>query len=111
MPVAPVDENGTVIHYEDTGAPKDSKNYLTVVLLHGLLFHSGEKSLFNPCDVVDASIHSHILSSRALRGEVQPALRLHRLPRLLSIRLCAKQLLHLAALVFILCVYLILSGC
>ena len=79
MPLAPVDENGTVIHYEDTGVPKDSKNYLTVVLMHGILFHSGEKGLLSLCAIVNAFLDRYIPSSRALRGEVQPALRLHQL--------------------------------
>ncbi|GJE93301.1 hypothetical protein PsYK624_094600 [Phanerochaete sordida] len=39
MPEAPVDENGTVLYFEDSGAPSGSSTYLTVVLLHGLLFH------------------------------------------------------------------------
>ncbi|EKM50157.1 uncharacterized protein PHACADRAFT_264726 [Phanerochaete carnosa HHB-10118-sp] len=39
MPTAPVDNNGTVLFFEDTGAPPGSSTYLTVILLHGLLFH------------------------------------------------------------------------
>ena len=50
----PVDERGTVLYYEDTGAPvppnsgpgdahpdPGDSDYLTVVLIHGSLFHSG----------------------------------------------------------------------
>lgn len=39
MPTAPVDKEGTVLYYEDSGAPEGSSTYLTVVLVHGLLFH------------------------------------------------------------------------
>ncbi|EKM49786.1 uncharacterized protein PHACADRAFT_179168 [Phanerochaete carnosa HHB-10118-sp] len=41
MPTAPVDDKGTVFYYEDTGAPNGLSDYLTVVLVHGLTFHSG----------------------------------------------------------------------
>lgn len=41
MPVAPIDNKGTVIHYEDTGAPIGLKDYTTLVLIHGFLFHGG----------------------------------------------------------------------
>ena len=41
MPVAPIDNKGTVIHYEDTGAPNGLKDYTTLVLIHGFLFHGG----------------------------------------------------------------------
>ncbi|KAI0089310.1 Alpha/Beta hydrolase protein [Irpex rosettiformis] len=37
MPSIQVDDDGSVLHYEDTGPPSDdSKDYLTVVFLHGL---------------------------------------------------------------------------
>lgn len=39
MPIAPVDDEGNVLYFEDTGAPPGSTAYLTVFLLHGLLFH------------------------------------------------------------------------
>ena len=42
MPTAPVDDRGTVLYYEDTGAPEGSSTYLTVVLVHGLLFHGSK---------------------------------------------------------------------
>ncbi|OJT12824.1 hypothetical protein TRAPUB_10659 [Trametes pubescens] len=41
MPTAPVDDKGTVLYYEDSGAPPGSTNYITVVLIHGTCFHSG----------------------------------------------------------------------
>ncbi|TFK90762.1 alpha/beta-hydrolase [Polyporus arcularius HHB13444] len=39
MPVAPVDDRGTVLYYEDTGPPPDSTAYTTLVLVHGASFH------------------------------------------------------------------------
>ena len=42
MPTAPVDSDGSVLYYEDTGAPDGSKDYTTLVLIHGTCFHSGE---------------------------------------------------------------------
>ncbi|KAI0632495.1 Alpha/Beta hydrolase protein [Trametes polyzona] len=40
MPTAPVDDKGTVLYYEDTGAPSGSSDYITLVLIHGTCFHS-----------------------------------------------------------------------
>lgn len=40
MPVAPVDANGTVLYYEDSG-PLEG-NYTTFVIVHGTAFHGGE---------------------------------------------------------------------
>ena len=42
MPTAPVNNQGVVVYYEDTGAPEGCEDYLTLVLLHGLSFHGGE---------------------------------------------------------------------
>ncbi|KAH9925391.1 Alpha/Beta hydrolase protein [Epithele typhae] len=39
MPSAPVDAKGTVLYYEDSGAPANSAEYVTVVLIHGTCFH------------------------------------------------------------------------
>ncbi|EKM50136.1 uncharacterized protein PHACADRAFT_130755 [Phanerochaete carnosa HHB-10118-sp] len=39
MPTAPVDDTGTVLFFEDTGAPPGSSTYLTVIILHGSYFH------------------------------------------------------------------------
>lgn len=42
MPVAPVDANGDIVlYYEDSGAPDTQETYVTVVLIHGAVFHSG----------------------------------------------------------------------
>ncbi|OSD07584.1 alpha/beta-hydrolase [Trametes coccinea BRFM310] len=40
MPTAPVDHEGTVLYYEDSGIPAKSANYVTLVLIHGTCFHS-----------------------------------------------------------------------
>ncbi|KZT09303.1 uncharacterized protein LAESUDRAFT_675164 [Laetiporus sulphureus 93-53] len=39
MPVGPADDNGTVLYYEDSGAPEGSTDYVTLVLVHGTMFH------------------------------------------------------------------------
>ncbi|OBZ68182.1 hypothetical protein A0H81_11984 [Grifola frondosa] len=36
---APVDDKGTVLFYEDSGAPAGSTTYTTIVFVHGNLFH------------------------------------------------------------------------
>ncbi|KAL4243634.1 hypothetical protein ABKN59_011705 [Abortiporus biennis] len=41
MPVAPVDDKGTVLFYEDTGAPEGLQSYTTAVFLHGDYFNGG----------------------------------------------------------------------
>ncbi|KAH9942789.1 hypothetical protein B0H21DRAFT_779875 [Amylocystis lapponica] len=42
MPVAPVNDQGAVLYYEDTGVPPSApQDYVTVILLHGAMFHSG----------------------------------------------------------------------
>jgi len=41
MPVGPADEEGTMLYYEDSGAPEGSQTYVTLVLVHGALFHGG----------------------------------------------------------------------
>ncbi|KAI0366634.1 alpha/beta-hydrolase [Pilatotrama ljubarskyi] len=40
MPTAPVDHRGSVLFYEDSGAPPGSTDYITLVLVHGTCFHS-----------------------------------------------------------------------
>ncbi|KAJ8462240.1 hypothetical protein ONZ51_g11023 [Trametes cubensis] len=40
MPTAPVDDKGSVLYYEDSGAPAGSTDYVTLVLVHGTGFHS-----------------------------------------------------------------------
>ncbi|KAI0930702.1 hypothetical protein AcW1_003659 [Taiwanofungus camphoratus] len=39
MPLAPVNDNGTQLYYEDSGAP-DTDSYVTLVLIHGTVFHA-----------------------------------------------------------------------
>ncbi|OCH91803.1 hypothetical protein OBBRIDRAFT_506278 [Obba rivulosa] len=41
MPLAPVDDKGTYLLYQDSGAPADSTSYVTLVAFHGTVFHSG----------------------------------------------------------------------
>lgn len=41
MPVAPVDQDGTIWYYEDSGAPSTSSPYVTLVIVHGTAFHGG----------------------------------------------------------------------
>lgn len=41
MPTAPIDDDGTVLYFEDTGPPENQTSYTTIVLIHGLIFHSG----------------------------------------------------------------------
>ncbi|THG95362.1 hypothetical protein EW026_g6276 [Hermanssonia centrifuga] len=41
MPTAQVNGNGAEIFYEDSGAPPGSTDYATIVIVHGLVFHSG----------------------------------------------------------------------
>lgn len=44
MPVGLVDDMGTVLYYEDSGVPDGSATYVTIVLVHGTMFHSGTYS-------------------------------------------------------------------
>ncbi|OCH91229.1 hypothetical protein OBBRIDRAFT_775554 [Obba rivulosa] len=39
MSVGPADDKGTVLYYEDTGAPEGSQKYTTLILVHGAMFH------------------------------------------------------------------------
>ncbi|EJF56675.1 hypothetical protein DICSQDRAFT_183715 [Dichomitus squalens LYAD-421 SS1] len=39
MPTAAVDDHGSVLYYEDSGAPSTSSGYVTLVLIHGTCFH------------------------------------------------------------------------
>lgn len=41
MPLAQIDDKGTSIYYEDSGAPDGHSRYTTVVLVHGTLINSG----------------------------------------------------------------------
>ncbi|KAH9937691.1 uncharacterized protein B0H18DRAFT_1091783 [Fomitopsis serialis] len=45
MPLAPVDDKGTHLWYEDSGIPWACPNYTTLVLLHGGVFHG---AIFKP---------------------------------------------------------------
>ncbi|KAJ3553764.1 hypothetical protein NM688_g3445 [Phlebia brevispora] len=39
MPSAPVNSDGALMYYEDSGVPPGSEDYVTVVLIHGLVLH------------------------------------------------------------------------
>ena len=41
MPTAVIDDKGTFIFYEDTGAPEGAVDYTTVILVHGLVINAG----------------------------------------------------------------------
>lgn len=51
MPTAPVDNKGNVLYYEDSGEPAGSADYVTLVLIHGMCFHSGTFSTSVPVTV------------------------------------------------------------
>lgn len=48
MPLAPVDNSGTHLYYDDTGAPLECAEYRTLVLIHGAIFNGGECQLEHP---------------------------------------------------------------
>ena len=41
MPIATVNDHGSMLYYEDSGIPNESTNYTTLILIHGTCFHSG----------------------------------------------------------------------
>lgn len=41
MPTIPVNKQGAVMHYEDSGAPLESNDYATLIIVHGAGFHGG----------------------------------------------------------------------
>ncbi|KLO13267.1 hypothetical protein SCHPADRAFT_890146 [Schizopora paradoxa] len=53
MPTAPIDDQGNVLFYEDTGAPQNSSNepYTTMIIVHGTAFHSGQFLAISSLDV------------------------------------------------------------
>ncbi|KAH9937978.1 Alpha/Beta hydrolase protein [Amylocystis lapponica] len=67
MPAAPVDSNGTVLYYEETGAPKGSGNYVTLFLVHGTMLHG---AIFRPMFQYAASFNLRLvaLNSRDYPG-------------------------------------------
>ncbi|KAL7280203.1 hypothetical protein ACG7TL_006622 [Trametes sanguinea] len=62
--VPPVDENGTVLFYEDAGPPAGSTDYVTVVLIHGTCFHG---AVYRPM-IPFAAQHNLRLVMLNLRG-------------------------------------------
>ncbi|KAI0690983.1 hypothetical protein BC835DRAFT_1280048 [Cytidiella melzeri] len=45
MPTIPVNKDGAVLYYEDSGAPEGALDYSTIIITHGLLFHG---AVFRP---------------------------------------------------------------
>ncbi|KAI0775346.1 hypothetical protein BC629DRAFT_1290877 [Irpex lacteus] len=39
MPTIPVNDDGAVLYYEDSGAPGDAQYYPTLFVLHGFIYH------------------------------------------------------------------------
>lgn len=72
MPTIQVDDAGHVLYYEDTGPVAGSKVYTTIVLFHGLIFHSGMSHLVLPQPwlimVHDPGIFKRLLPSAQERG-------------------------------------------
>lgn len=42
MPLAPVDQQGISLYYEDSGVTPGSSTYVTLVIVHGGVFHGGQ---------------------------------------------------------------------
>lgn len=59
MPFAPVNEDGAVMYYDDSGIPDDSATYTTVILVHGLVFHGGSYDILLKSVAVDV-LHSDL---------------------------------------------------
>jgi hypothetical protein len=51
MPSAPINNQGAVLLYEDSGAPPGSTDYVTVFMLSAYLWHGGtpERSVTMTC--------------------------------------------------------------
>ncbi|KAI0700599.1 alpha/beta-hydrolase [Cytidiella melzeri] len=62
MPIIPVNEGGAVLYYEDSGAPPGSKDYHTIFLIHGFIFHS---AIFRPLFAYAASNNLRFISVNA----------------------------------------------
>lgn len=41
MPTIPVNDDGAVLYYEDSGPPEGVTDYTTVIILHGFVYHGG----------------------------------------------------------------------
>ncbi|KAH9937693.1 Alpha/Beta hydrolase protein [Fomitopsis serialis] len=67
MPHAPVGDGGIQLYYEDTGAPPNSSDYTTLVLVHGGVFNG---STFKPMFVhaADCNMRLVALNTRDYRG-------------------------------------------
>ncbi|PCH39743.1 hypothetical protein WOLCODRAFT_116116 [Wolfiporia cocos MD-104 SS10] len=45
MPLGSINQDGAALYYEDTGAPGGTEPYITIILVHGTMFHS---AVFRP---------------------------------------------------------------
>ena len=41
MPTIPVNSDGAVLYYEDSGPPNGTEDYTTIIVFHGFIFHGG----------------------------------------------------------------------
>ena len=73
MPTGPVDNKGTVLYYEDSGALEGA--YMTVVLVHAVGFHIGECT-YSLTSRRPLTTVRHILTYATLRGQAQHPSRL-----------------------------------
>ncbi|KAI0773416.1 hypothetical protein BC629DRAFT_1595179 [Irpex lacteus] len=48
MPTIPVNSDGSVLYYEDSGVPSVTHSYHTIFILHGFIFHGGSFRLLFP---------------------------------------------------------------
>ncbi|RDX50214.1 hypothetical protein OH76DRAFT_463824 [Lentinus brumalis] len=67
MPTAPVNQDGAVLYYEESGVPNGSTDYVTIVLIHGTCFHSGIYRRMIPY-AADHSLRLVLLNLRGYPG-------------------------------------------
>lgn len=53
MPTVPIGDEGAELFYADSGVPNGSTDYVTIVLVHGVVFHGGTpvRSSRNPIEL------------------------------------------------------------
>lgn len=49
MPLAPVNDEGVVLYYHDTGVPGNRTDYVTLIIIHGTIFHGGKLPCLTIC--------------------------------------------------------------
>ncbi|KAH9937694.1 Alpha/Beta hydrolase protein [Fomitopsis serialis] len=67
MPLAPVNDDGTQLHYEDTGVPPGCPGYITLVLIHGAIFNGATFKLMFP-QAVEHGMRLVAVNMRDYRG-------------------------------------------